>query len=115
MGDPRLACILLDSDDVNAPVIEQVLLRVVLRASQHMRLFARPDCKLWRSKAPGRSCLDLDEDSEMLLASHKIDLSVGCAQIALQHFVAAPGEIIRRNLFSPAPDALISTHRAPVF
>lgn len=110
MGYPRLASDLLNGDHVYAPVIDKILLGVVLRAGLHMRLLAMADRDLGRTKAPGCSGLDLDKDSERILANHQIDLAVWRSKIPIQQLVTAGGEVVRCRLFPPSPNALISTH-----
>ena len=110
MGDLGLAGDLLNGNHIYAPVVDEMLLGVVLRAGLHMSLFPRTDRDLGRPKARGCSRLDLDEDSERILAGHEIDLSVGRAQIPIEQFVSAGGEVIRCRLLTPSPDTLISTH-----
>ena len=110
VSDPRLASDPLHGNDVYAPVIDKILLGIVLRAGLHVRLFPRTDRDFGRTKAPGCSRLDLDEHREFILAGHKVDFSVGRAQIPIQQFVSAGREVVRRRLLTPSSDTLISTH-----
>ena len=95
-------------DDIYAPVSFQfgVGLQVGLSRGDQMGALFGGDG--FFGVAVGRGCAGFDfyEDGDFRLSGDDVDLAVGCAGVALEDSVSAPGEVLGGEGFAPASDGL---------
>src|SRR5512140_2447253 len=89
----------LHGDHVDLPVVDGILLRVIIGASQHMSLLARRDRHLGRAKGLARSRLHLNEGCHAILVGDQIDLAVRRPDVAPQDLIAMLAKEILCSLF----------------
>lgn len=84
----------LNRDNVNTPMVNLLLLRVILRAGDHVRLLPGAHTDLGRAEGTGCPGLDLHEDRLAIPESEQVDLTIWCAHITVKNLKTPRPQIV---------------------